>query len=159
MPQAIALSPGSLLGQDLIATNKTPLMGYVNIYKGGLAPVLRQASLSTLGTTCLVELDPNDTSGNALVVACYSGETFVDGTTTRVLTVPGSFLILSPVAGSDGVAKWKVVGGDGPSIGGLTIASFDAGGASTVYDASLAFDGGSASTVYGGSLTIDGGTS
>lgn len=113
MTQATTYSVSPLLGQDVITTNATPLMSYCNIYNatsGALAPVLRQASLGTLGTTCLVEKYVGDTSGHAVTVTCHSGETFFDGTTTRVLTDPGSFIELAIVAGSDNVAKWKVVG-------------------------------------------------
>jgi hypothetical protein len=115
MAQAVALSPGSLLGQDVLTTAVTPLMGHINVYNaavGPLAPTLRQASLGTLGTTCLVAKDPNDDSGNDITITCYPGETFFDRTTTtRTLTDPGSYLVLQLIADTSGVARWVVVGG------------------------------------------------
>jgi hypothetical protein len=101
MPQATALSPGSLLGQGVITTAATPSWGTATSTTpppGPLSPTLRQASLGTLGTTCLVEKDPNDTSNNAVTVTCYPGETFLDGSTTRTLTNPGDFLMLALLA-------------------------------------------------------------
>lgn len=176
MPQATADAPGSLLGQGVIATAATPLMGYVNPYdatSGPLAPVLRQASLVVLGTTGLIK--KVDASGNAVTMTCYAGETFSDGTTTRTLTGTGDFLVLSATAvavadGGDGIARWEVVGSglgtptgpgrffDGGSASTTTYGPpTDGGGANTTYS-SPPTDGGAASTAYGGVLTIDGGT-
>jgi hypothetical protein len=162
MPQATALSPGSLLGQGVITTSATPLMGYCNVYSaagGPLSPTLRQAALGTLGTTCLVEKDPNDASDNAVTVTCYPGETFLDGSTTRTLTNSGDFLMLAILAIPGGVAQWKVVGSgsSAPAIGerGLTL---DGGSADTVFDGdSITVDGGTASTTVYESLSFDGG--
>lgn len=125
MPQGIADSPGSLLGQDFITTAATPLMGRINPYDatdGPLEPILRQASLGILGTTCLVK--KVDGSSNAVTITCYAGEEFSDGTTTRTLTDPGSFLelLIAAVAvadGGDGVARWEVIGGSATDTGVL----------------------------------------
>lgn len=149
MPQATALSPGSLLGQDVIRTAATPLMGHINIYNASdvpLSPILRQASLGTLGTTCLVGKDSADISNNTITITCYPGETFHDGTTTRELIDPGSFLVLALLANpEDGIAKWKVVGSgqDQPPPANFN----DSGSAATVCDN---FSGIELGTAYGG---------
>lgn len=176
MTQAITYSVAPLLGQDVITTAATPLVGHINPYDattGPLAPVLLQASLRTLGTTLLAK--KVDASGNAITMTCYPGDTFSDGTTARTLTGTGDFLVLSPVAvavadGGDGIARWEVVGSGlgtptGPGRffdgGSASTASYgpptDGGGANTTYS-SPPTDGGAASTAYGGVLTIDGGT-
>lgn len=114
MTQAVTFSWAPLLGQDVLTTAVAPKVGYINVYNladGAFAVTLRQASVGTLGVLTLIELDPNDVSGNALTINCLPGETFADGSTTRTITDPGTFLVLSTVAGSDDVARWKEVGG------------------------------------------------
>lgn len=157
MPQATADSPGSLLGQDVITTNATPVMGHINPYdatSGPLAPVLRQAAAGVLGTTCLTK--KVDSSANAVTVTCYAGETFTDGTTTRVLVDPGDFIELLIVAASDNVARWEVVGSSATTIDAR--ARYGSGYVAPVRVATntetLTISGGSVTTIAG--TTVDG---
>ncbi len=166
MTQAITYSVAPLQGQDVITTAATPLMSYVNPYDcsgGPLAPVLRQAALSTLGLTCLIKKAASDTSGNALTITCYAGEEFTDGTTTRTLTGPGDFIELTIVAvpvdaGGDGVARWEVIGegvdGGSGSSSALNTLGYIAPVRAATNTETLTISGGSVTSIAG--TTING---
>jgi hypothetical protein len=68
----------------------------------------------------LVEKDPNDSAAAAVTFNCYAGDTFVDGSTSLVLTEPGAQRMLEVIA-VDGIFYWKVIGGLGGTSTSQTI--------------------------------------
>ena len=115
-----ALMVGPLRGKPTITTNSSPTLGDINVYNttstGPLSLGLPQlgSGIQTAGASMLLEKDINDITVNTVTFTCYVGDTFADGSTSRVLTDPGSQLMLEVITVS-GIFYWKVIGGLGGS--------------------------------------------
>ena len=113
-----AIMIGPLRGKPISYSSIDPTLGDINIYntssQGPLTMTLPQlaSGIQTAGANMLVEKDPNDTAGTAVTFNCYAGDTFVDGSTSLVLTEPGEQRTLE-VVNISGFFYWKIIGGLG----------------------------------------------